>query len=131
MIGVSNSNVGELMANVLRRLGTKRAVIVHGKDGLAEITVSGDSILWILDDSGIIKTVNQNIRISRRQDAPKVYDLCTVAYVTRPDFILSSSGLWEGNTIGVKIPESRSIDIDTQYDFEIADYLYKKQKELC
>ncbi|MBS20046.1 MAG: anthranilate phosphoribosyltransferase [Chloroflexi bacterium] len=55
MIGVSNPNVGELMANVLRRLGTKKAVIVHGKDGLDEITVSGDSILWILDDSGIIK----------------------------------------------------------------------------
>ena len=55
MIGVSNPSVGELMANVLRRLGTKRAVIVHGKDGLDEITVSEDSILWILDDSGIVK----------------------------------------------------------------------------
>lgn len=85
----------------------------------------------IKDDSGIIKTVNQNIEISRRQDAPKVYDLCTVAYVTRPDFILSSSSLWEGNTIGVEIPENRSIDIDTKYDFEIADYLYKKRNNLC
>ena len=85
----------------------------------------------VKDDTGIIKTVNQNIRVSRRQDAPKVYDLCTVAYVTRPDFILSSSGLWDGKTIGVEIPENRSIDIDTKYDFEIADYLYKKQKGLC
>ena len=83
------------------------------------------------DEDGKIKTVNQNIRISRRQDAPKVYDLCTVAYVTRPQFILSASSLWEGNTIGVEIPENRSIDIDTQYDFQIADYLYKKQKNLC
>ena len=84
----------------------------------------------IKDDSGMIKTVKQNIRVCRRQDAPKVYDLCTVAYVTRPDFIISASGLWEGNTIGVEIPEKRSIDIDTQYDFEIADFLYKKQKDL-
>tara|TARA_S200000501_G_C20852678_1_gene756359 strand:+ start:583 stop:1281 length:699 start_codon:yes stop_codon:yes gene_type:complete len=83
------------------------------------------------NDSGTIKTVNNNIRINRRQDAPKVYDLCTIAYVTRPDFILTASGLWEGNTIGVEIPENRSIDIDTEYDFEIADYLYKKQKDLC
>ena len=37
----------------------------------------------------------------------------------------------QGNTIGVEIPEYRSIDIDTQYDFEIADYLYKKQMDLC
>ena len=55
LIGVSNPSVGELMANVLSRLGTKRAVIVHGKDGLDEITIAEDSILWILDDSGIVK----------------------------------------------------------------------------
>ena len=83
------------------------------------------------DDSGIIRTVNQKSGISRRQDAPKVYDLCTIAYVTRPDFILKAKGLWEGNTIGVEIPEYRSIDIDTQYDFEIANHLYKKQDKLC
>jgi len=56
LIGVSNPNIGELMAHVLKRLGTKRAIIVYGKDGLDEITITTDSILWILDDKGISKT---------------------------------------------------------------------------
>ena len=83
------------------------------------------------DDSGMINTINRKSGITRRQDAPKVYDLCTIAYVTRPDFILKADGLWGGKTIGVEIPEYRSIDIDTQYDFELAEHLYKKQNDLC
>jgi anthranilate phosphoribosyltransferase len=56
LIGVSNPAIGELMAHVLKRLGTKRAIIVYGKDGLDEITITTESILWILDDKGIVKT---------------------------------------------------------------------------
>ena len=67
-------------------------------------------------------------KIARRQDAPKIYDMTTVCYVSKPQFILSNNNLFDGKVSGVKIPNQRSIDIDNKLDFEIAKFLYKKIK---
>ncbi|MBF0252679.1 MAG: anthranilate phosphoribosyltransferase [Candidatus Omnitrophica bacterium] len=40
LIGVFDPGYTEIMANVLKNLGTKRAFVVHGMDGLDEITLS-------------------------------------------------------------------------------------------
>ena len=48
VIGVSDESVGELMANVLGKLGSERALIIHGGDGLDEITITGNSTVWEL-----------------------------------------------------------------------------------
>ena len=63
----------------------------------------------------------------RRQDVPKAYDMTTVAYVTRPSFIMLESGILNGRTKAVMIPTERAIDIDTEFDWEIAEYLMDKQ----
>ncbi|MCF8003017.1 MAG: acylneuraminate cytidylyltransferase family protein [Chromatiaceae bacterium] len=65
---------------------------------------------------------------SRRQDAPQAYDLTTLAYVARPDFILSHDNLWQGRVRGVIIPQARAIDIDTAFDFKIADWLLRERQ---
>lgn len=67
--------------------------------------------------------VDGDSQIVRRQDAPQAYDLTTLAYVTRPDFIMHCDNLWKGRVRGVLIPQERAIDIDTEYDFKIAEYL--------
>ena len=59
--------------------------------------------------------------ISRRQDAPVVYDITTVAYAVRPEFILRANGLFEGNIRTVTVPAERALDIDTPYDFLLAE----------
>lgn len=64
--------------------------------------------------------------ITRRQDAPNVYDMCTVAYVLNSRFVMLNDGLFEGRVEAVEIPKSRSIDIDTALDFELAEFLHKK-----
>ncbi len=76
---------------------------------------------------GILKIVNElkNKTITRRQDVPQTFDITTVAYVSKADFILNSNSIWDGVVKGVKIPQKRSIDIDTKMDFEIAKYLYE------
>jgi N-acylneuraminate cytidylyltransferase len=61
-------------------------------------------------------------RIIRRQDAPQAFDLTTLAYVTRPDFIMNQDNLWEGRVRGVLIPQERAIDIDTDCDFKVAEF---------
>ena len=62
----------------------------------------------------------------RRQDVPEAYDMTTVAYVTRPEFIRDSNGIFEGRVKAVKIPKERAIDIDTELDLEIAEFLFHK-----
>ncbi len=62
-------------------------------------------------------------QISRRQDAPPVYDMTTVAYVANPKFIMESKAVLEGRVKAVIIPEERALDIDTELDFQFAEYL--------
>lgn len=61
--------------------------------------------------------------ITRRQDVPVVYDMATVAYVIRPEFVFSSDAIFKGRVRAVQVPKRRAIDIDTLYDFQIAEHL--------
>jgi anthranilate phosphoribosyltransferase len=50
LMGVANAGLGEKMAEVLKLLGIHHALIVHGQDGLDELTLSGKSTGWeVLD----------------------------------------------------------------------------------
>ena len=62
-------------------------------------------------------------QIIRRQDAPLVYDMTTVAYVASPKFIMESKAVFEGRVKAVIIPEERALDIDTELDFKFAEFL--------
>jgi len=63
--------------------------------------------------------------VVRRQDVPPVYDITTVAYVARPAFILKLSRLFDGQVRMVQVPAERALDIDTPYDFQIAECIAK------
>jgi N,N'-diacetyl-8-epilegionaminate cytidylyltransferase len=59
--------------------------------------------------------------VSRRQDAPVVYDVTTVAYAVRPAFIRRGVRLFDGRLRVVRVPAERALDIDTPYDFMLAE----------
>jgi N-acylneuraminate cytidylyltransferase len=61
--------------------------------------------------------------VFRRQDAPVVYDITPVAYVARPEYVMTRVGLFEGNARIVHIPPERAVDIDTLLDFKFAECL--------
>ena len=66
-------------------------------------------------------------KILRRQDAPKCFDLTTVCYFFKPDYILKTNkNLFSGKTGYVEISKNRSIDIDDRDDYEIAKFLSNK-----
>ena len=46
VLGVADASLGEKMAQVLARLGCERALIVHGKEGLDEVSPAGPSKVW-------------------------------------------------------------------------------------
>ena len=79
------------------------------------------------DDKGEISLVSQESIFFRRQDTPKCFDMATVAYAARPEFVLRSQNLWEGKVAGVQIPTERAIDIDNELDFKIASFLLRER----
>ncbi|HUX47581.1 MAG TPA: anthranilate phosphoribosyltransferase [Dehalococcoidia bacterium] len=87
VIGVPSKELGEKIAFVLHRLGTEHSLVVHGTDGMDEISISRKSLVWDVnqhrvlppyevspDDLGFMKasmtqikggTARQNARILR------------------------------------------------------------------
>ncbi|NKB63164.1 MAG: acylneuraminate cytidylyltransferase family protein [Gammaproteobacteria bacterium] len=63
--------------------------------------------------------------IIRRQDVSQAYNMATVAYVCRPEYILSGSSLWDGRVHAVIVEPENAIDIDTEFDFLMAELLLK------
>jgi anthranilate phosphoribosyltransferase len=53
LLGVYSSELTEKLVNVLKKLGRKRALVVHGCDGLDEITLCKDTIVYDLKDNNI------------------------------------------------------------------------------
>jgi len=64
-----------------------------------------------------------DVWLARRQDAPIVFDMTTVAYVTSPEFVMDSDGIFAGRVRSVHIPPERALDIDTFLDFKMAECL--------
>jgi N-acylneuraminate cytidylyltransferase len=64
--------------------------------------------------------------VTRRQDAPEVWDMTTVAYVSSPRFILENDSLFAGRVKAVEIPAERAVDIDTELDFAFAEFLMER-----
>ena len=79
------------------------------KEGMANLVISSENT------------------ITRRQDAPFVYDMTTVAYVTNPKYVLENDSIFSGKVRHVYIPIERALDIDTTFDFKIAELLLSKE----
>ncbi len=57
LIGVYAKHLTEMFAHTLKSLGSVRALVVHGSDGLDEITITGESRITELQN-GEVKTYN-------------------------------------------------------------------------
>ena len=66
-------------------------------------------------------------KLYRRQDAPAFYDVTTVCYVMRTEFVLREAHLFDGDIFMYQVPAERSIDIDTQLDFDIAEHMMNRR----
>ncbi len=83
---------------------------------LVEITESGSL--------SVSKPLPENI--VARQQAPKVLEHAASTYVVAPTYLRSASFLYDGHVIPYIMPEERCLDIDSEFDFELIEYLLKK-----
>lgn len=79
----------------------------------------------------MVENVNGRIRkvkeavppLVRRQDAPAVYDMNASIYIWKRDVLLRCDSLFMDKTSLYVMPECRSVDIDTELDWAIVEYL--------
>jgi len=64
--------------------------------------------------------------VVRRQDAPKAYDITTVCYAGKADYIMKMQSLFEGQVVASIVPNERALDIDTEFDFKFAEFLMRE-----
>ena len=75
------------------------------------------------DDGKLIISKKTSTEITRRQDAPKVYDHVGSIYVLSGKYLKLGNGLLSGNVVGFDIGQNKGIDIDNEMDFKYAEYL--------
>ena len=77
---------------------------------------------------GAVHLVNEpEQRIHRRQDAPPVHDVGTVAFVARAAYVATATSLYDGTVRAVEVPAERSLDIDTEVDLALAELLLSRR----
>ena len=75
----------------------------------------------------IVKKLKKNIY--RRQDAPKTYDCNASIYIWKRKSLINFKSFYTNKTVFYEMPESRSIDIDSELDFRLVEFLLKKEKK--
>jgi N-acylneuraminate cytidylyltransferase len=83
-----------------------------------------------IDENGYARrALSLDKPVARRQDAPVMYDITTVAYATRPAYVLRAQGMFDGKLKAVVVPSERALDIDTEYDLSLAEFLLSRRFE--
>lgn len=103
-------------------------------DDTCDIVITGSlsnhhpAFNMVAANGGRVSLLDQSARISRRQDTSTVYNVATVAYVSRPEFILSANTFWDGRVKLSEVSSVNAIDIDTMDDFYLAELVLNDRK---
>lgn len=72
VLGVYEKKLTELMANVLKKLNIERAMVVHGTDGMDEISITSETLVSELKDGKVINysihPEQFNIKVSSKEE---------------------------------------------------------------
>jgi CMP-N-acetylneuraminic acid synthetase len=113
----------------LRDISDVEGAIAKLKSSLADICISVTpasrspyfNMVKVLDDETCELVIKPEGAVTRRQDAPDVFDITTVVYVASPTFIKNNDSLFSGTVTSVVVPKDRAVDIDDIYDFLLAE----------
>ena len=84
--------------------------------------------MYTMEDDRLKPIIKGSEKITRRQDAPKVYRLNGAVWVTSKDIIMKQNRIHGDDTRAYIMPIERSIDIDTELDFRIAELLMRERQ---
>ena len=85
------------------------------------------NLVEVNTDGKVKLSKSLDISVVRRQDAPKSYDMNASIYIWKRETLLKENSLFLEETGLYVMPEERSIDIDTELDFEFVEYMMRKR----
>jgi len=95
-------------------------------DSVVSVCQLGHSPLWsVVIKSGYLKPFFNWHHLSnkRRQDLPKIYTINGAIYITTIKKLYKYNGFFNNKTIPYVMPPERSVDIDEEVDFKLAQLL--------
>lgn len=82
-----------------------------------------------ISDEGYAEIVKKSQKpIVRRQDAPVVYSLSPAAYVVKKSALYNFEHWSKAKCLISPMPRDRAIDIDTEFDFSLVEFILSKKK---
>lgn len=77
----------------------------------------------VKEENGYVRLICEPERlVSRRQDAPPVYDVNTVVWIWRRKALMEDHARIPKRTKLYLVPKERSIDLDTEFDFKFLEH---------
>ena len=75
---------------------------------------------------------NKNCKVQlinkKKENLNKIFEITTVGYIAKVDYILKTKNLFSGLVKSIIIPRERAIDIDDEYDLKLAKFFYENRK---
>lgn len=89
------------------------------------LTLSDKNPHWMYSlshDAGLTPVMPASPGFTRRQDMPSAYYLNGAVYIADTKWLVASKTFLTQETVGYVMPKERSVDIDTQDDFALAEF---------
>ena len=96
-------------------------------DALISVSQLDHSSMMSFEIQNTFLTPNCNEKFlnKRRQELPKFYRPNGAIYITTPDSLRKNKTFIPKKTMPYIMPQERSVDLDTEFDFKLAEYLLK------
>lgn len=106
--------------------------VEHDAPSCVSLQIANNHPLWMFtqDADDRIHPFLEIAIPDRRQNLPQCYELNGAVYVAEANWLLQKKSFFDAGTCGYIMPKERSIDIDTEIDFFIAEQLLKR-RESC
>ena len=101
-----------------------------GADSVVSVSSVRDHPYWCktIDQAGRLHDlITQSVKINRRQDLPPIYALNGAIYLIQRSVLLEQRSFYTANTVALVMPNERSLDIDSEWDLHLADWLLADQ----
>ena len=98
----------------------------NNADAVVSVCENEHHPLWsneLPPDGSMKNFLREEIKGKNRQQLPKSYRLNGAVYVSKVDVFLKHKGFIHEGTYAFVMPQDRSVDIDTEIDFKLAELL--------
>lgn len=119
------------VADISAAIAQFRAGQTHGLDAVFSVCEARKNPYFNLvepDAKGALRmSKTLGATVVARQEAPPVYEHVASLYVLSPDYLRKASHLLDGHAEGYDIGQSKSFDIDSEFDYRIVEYLMNEK----